>query len=73
MAAQEKLRVVFDCNALLVAAAKETSAPAACLWLARSGYIRWYPFSSNHRTAFSRAFSIGFCGSPNSRTAFDES
>jgi putative PIN family toxin of toxin-antitoxin system len=42
MAAQEKLRVVFDCNVLLVAAAKESSAPAACLWLARSGHIRLF-------------------------------
>ena len=42
MTALEKLRVVFDCNVLLVAAAKEKSAPAACLWLARSGYIRLF-------------------------------
>jgi putative PIN family toxin of toxin-antitoxin system len=42
MTAQEKLRVVFDCNVLLVAAAKERSAAAACLWLARSGYIRLF-------------------------------
>jgi hypothetical protein len=32
-----------------------------------------YPFSSNHLTALLRAFSTGLCGSPNSRTAFDES
>jgi uncharacterized protein len=42
MTAQEKLRVVFDCNVLLVAAAKEKSAAAACLWLARSGYVRLF-------------------------------
>jgi putative PIN family toxin of toxin-antitoxin system len=42
MTAQEKLRVVFDCNVLLVAAAKERSAAAACLWLASSGYIRLF-------------------------------
>src|SRR5215468_4592635 len=42
MTAQEKLRVVFDCNVLLVAAAKERSAAAACLWLARSGYVRLF-------------------------------
>jgi putative PIN family toxin of toxin-antitoxin system len=34
--------VVFDCNVLLVAAAKERSTAAACLWLARSGYIRLF-------------------------------
>jgi len=42
MSAEEKLRVVYDCNVLLVAAAKEKSASAACLWLARSGYVRLF-------------------------------
>ena len=42
MSAEEKLRVVFDCNVLLVAAAKEKSMAAACLWLARSGYVRLF-------------------------------
>ena len=42
MTSSEKLRVVFDCNVLLVAAAKEKSAAASCLWLARSGYIRLF-------------------------------
>ncbi len=37
-----KLRVVYDCNVLLVAAAKEKSMAAACLWLARSGYVRLF-------------------------------
>lgn len=38
----EPLRVVYDCNVLLVAAAKEKSTAAACLWLARSGYVRLF-------------------------------
>ncbi len=42
MSAETKLRVVYDCNVLLVAAAKEKSAAAACLWLARSGYVRLF-------------------------------
>jgi len=42
MATPEKLRVVFDCNVLLVAAAKERSTAAACLWLARIGYVRLF-------------------------------
>ncbi len=42
MTTQEKLRVVYDCNVLLVAAAKEKSTSAACLWLARSGYVRLF-------------------------------
>lgn len=42
MNASGKLRVVFDCNVLLVAAAKERSTAAACLWLARSGYVRLF-------------------------------
>lgn len=42
MSIDEKLRVVFDCNVLLVAAAKEHSTAAACLWLARSGYVRLF-------------------------------
>lgn len=42
MTTQEKLRVVYDCNVLLVAAAKEKSTAAACLWLARSGYVRLF-------------------------------
>lgn len=42
MTTEEKLRVVFDCNVLLVAAAKEQSTAAACLWLARSGYVRLF-------------------------------
>lgn len=42
MNAEEKLRVVFDCNVLLVAAAKEKSMAAACLWFARSGYVRLF-------------------------------
>jgi len=42
MTAQEKPRVVFDCNVLLEAAAKDRSAAAACLWLARSGYVRLF-------------------------------
>lgn len=37
-----KLRVVYDCNVLLVAAAKEKSTAAACLWLARSGYVQLF-------------------------------
>lgn len=31
MTSPEKLRVVFDCNVLLVAAAREKSAAASCL------------------------------------------
>lgn len=42
MSAETKLRVVYDCTVLLVAAAKEKSAAAACLWLARSGYVRLF-------------------------------
>lgn len=42
MNTEETLRVVYDCNVLLVAAAKEKSTAAACLWLARSGYVRLF-------------------------------
>src|SRR5262245_31187483 len=42
MNTEEKPRVVYDCNVLLVAAAKEESTSAACLWLARSGYVRLF-------------------------------
>jgi putative PIN family toxin of toxin-antitoxin system len=42
MTTQDRLRVVYDCNVLLVAAAKEKSTAAACLWLARSGYVRLF-------------------------------
>ena len=39
---ESKLRVIIDCNVLLVAAAKPSSTGAACLWLARSGYVRLF-------------------------------
>lgn len=42
MSTEEKLRIVYDCNVLLVAAAKENSTAAACVWLARSGYVRLF-------------------------------
>lgn len=42
MTTQESPRVVYDCNVLLVAAAKEKSMAAVCLWLARSGYVQLF-------------------------------
>jgi uncharacterized protein len=39
---RERPRVVFDCNVLLQAAAREKSAAAKCLNLAESGLIRLY-------------------------------
>lgn len=38
----EKFRVVFDCNIILQAAARETSVAAKCLNIAEAGLIRLY-------------------------------
>ena len=42
MTAQEKYRAVFDCNVLVVAAARDKSLARACLRLAEFGYIELF-------------------------------
>ncbi|NOT60260.1 MAG: putative toxin-antitoxin system toxin component, PIN family [Acidobacteria bacterium] len=42
MSAQEKYRAVFDCNVLVVAAARDKSHARACLRLAEFGYIELF-------------------------------
>lgn len=47
MTAQEKTRVVFDCNVLVVAAARDKSPARTCLRLAEFGYVNLFVSKSS--------------------------